>query len=214
MSRLDHFHGMSPSPRACATTAFAETSSNMLSAIVGTIGMRCAALAKPSARAASVACANCPATACAPVGRPRPMSASTTRTGSSLPGRWVSAISTRCEAVIAALAAVVRATKSNGCGLALMAWFLMWTAWSSSTRSDGRSAGEVHDRVDHLAGRCGAVARNDVDRGAVIVATTRDPCRYRVGVVFGSDGVYTDPERRRLRRRGAGRPMMALSLAV
>jgi hypothetical protein len=67
--------------------AFAETSSNMLSTIVGTTGMRYAALAKPSERAASVACANCPATACAPVGTGRPMSASTIRTGSSLPGR-------------------------------------------------------------------------------------------------------------------------------
>jgi hypothetical protein len=128
ISLADHFHGMLPSPTARATTAFAETSSNMLIAIVGTIGIRCAALAKPSAMAASVACANCPATACAPVGRPRPMSASTTHTGSLLPGRWVSAISTRCDAAIAALAATVRATKSNGFRLAFMASFLVLAA--------------------------------------------------------------------------------------
>ena len=35
MSRPDHFHGMSPSPRACATTAFAETRSNMLCELPG-----------------------------------------------------------------------------------------------------------------------------------------------------------------------------------
>jgi hypothetical protein len=54
----DHFHGMSLSPRARATTALVETSSRTLSAMAGTIGMRCAALAKPTAKAASVACAS------------------------------------------------------------------------------------------------------------------------------------------------------------
>ena len=73
-----------------------------------------------------------------------------------------------------------------------------------------RGGHRVHDQMAGVSARCtivsrcGAVVRNAVRRGAVIVGAARDPYGYRVRVVSGSDGVDPDPERHRLHRRCAG----------
>src|ERR1700744_2118297 len=112
-SGKDHFQGITPSPTMRTTAALPSDIRSALRTMAGTCGRRRISLADIRADAARVPCPSWPTASCAKLPRVLLRTiVSMTRTGRSLGARWVRPISTYWEAVMMALATVVRAAKS------------------------------------------------------------------------------------------------------